>query len=126
MLVKAVKSKIAYSTDTWTTQQMIYTFAGTIASFIDDDWQLVERLIDFRHLLDDEHEGVNAAKAFMESGGKRGSLDKISRLAIHPNNLRLTAKILHSPDHGQCDRERCLGANIDRPAHAEVRHPFLA
>ncbi|TFY58846.1 hypothetical protein EVJ58_g6152 [Rhodofomes roseus] len=47
----AVKSKIAYSTDTWTTAQMMYTFAGTIASFIDDDWQLIERLVDFRHLL---------------------------------------------------------------------------
>ena len=57
---------------------MVYTFAGTIASFIDDDWQLIEWLIDFRHLLSDEHEGVNAARAFMDSGSKRGSLDKMS------------------------------------------------
>lgn len=57
---------------------MIFTFAGTIASFIDDDWQLIKQLIDFQHLLEDEHEGVNAAKVFMESGGKHGSLDKMS------------------------------------------------
>lgn len=88
-MIQAVKSKIAYSTDTWTTSQMVYTFAGTIASFIDDDWQLIERLIDFRHLLDDEHEGVNAAKAFMDSGSKRGSLNKMSALFYHLRSLAI-------------------------------------
>ncbi|KAI1797442.1 hypothetical protein LXA43DRAFT_847010, partial [Ganoderma leucocontextum] len=48
---------IAYSTDTWTTRQMVFTFAGTLAHFIDDDWNLVETLIDFYHLQDDDHKG---------------------------------------------------------------------
>ena len=57
---------------------MIFTFAGTIAQFIDDDWQLVERLIDFYHIQDKEHEGQWAAKAFVRSAAERGSADKIS------------------------------------------------
>ncbi|KAI0363188.1 hypothetical protein BV20DRAFT_921329, partial [Pilatotrama ljubarskyi] len=37
--------------------QMVFTFAGTLAHFIDDDWKLVERLVDFYHVQDDEHKG---------------------------------------------------------------------
>ncbi|KAI0309295.1 hypothetical protein OF83DRAFT_1179795 [Amylostereum chailletii] len=33
----AVKSKIAYGTDSWTTPGMIFTFAGTLANWIDDN-----------------------------------------------------------------------------------------
>lgn len=61
---------------------MVFTFAGTIANFIDEDWQLIERLLDFRNLTDDEHQGVQAAHAFMDSASKRGSLDKMSDLPI--------------------------------------------
>ncbi|TFY70017.1 hypothetical protein EVJ58_g118 [Rhodofomes roseus] len=74
----AVKSKIAYSTDTWSTPQMMFTFAGTLAHFINDDWELVERLIDFKHLDIDEHKGVHAAKAFVKSASQRGGLNKIT------------------------------------------------
>ncbi|KAJ3501122.1 hypothetical protein NMY22_g19033 [Coprinellus aureogranulatus] len=61
-----ISSKISYSTDTWTTRQMTYTFACTIASFIDDDWNLVERVIDFKALESNEHEGYYAARAFIK------------------------------------------------------------
>jgi hypothetical protein len=57
---------------------MVFTFAGTIASFIDDDWKLVERLVDFYHIQDKEHEGQYAAKGFVKSAAARGGLDKIS------------------------------------------------
>lgn len=77
-LSQSVKSKIAYATDTWTTRQMIYTFAGTIASFVDDDWNLVERVIDFKPLEDKEHEAFHAARAFILSARQIGSLDKMS------------------------------------------------
>lgn len=56
---------------------MVFSFAGTLASFIDDDWKLVERLIDLKQLSDDDHQGKNAAKAFMKSVSLRGGLDKI-------------------------------------------------
>ncbi|KZP08160.1 hypothetical protein FIBSPDRAFT_670922, partial [Athelia psychrophila] len=53
----AVKSKISYSHDSWTTPQMVFSFSGTIGHWIDDDWKLIERLIDFRHMGDKEHAG---------------------------------------------------------------------
>ncbi|KAF8996454.1 hypothetical protein BDQ17DRAFT_1185561, partial [Cyathus striatus] len=37
---------------------MIYTFACSIASFIDDNWVLIECIIDFRPLESKEHEGI--------------------------------------------------------------------
>ncbi|RXW11685.1 hypothetical protein EST38_g14171 [Candolleomyces aberdarensis] len=73
-----VKSKIAFATDTWTNKQMIYSFACSIASFIDDDWKLIERVIDFRPLESKEHEGVHAARAFIESARKAGAFKKMT------------------------------------------------
>lgn len=75
---QAVKSKIAYATDTWTTPQMVYTFACTIGCFINDDWEIIERVIDFKPLEDKEHQGLYGGKAFTDGACKIGSLDKIS------------------------------------------------
>ncbi|KAG2115105.1 uncharacterized protein F5147DRAFT_769565 [Suillus discolor] len=72
-----VKSKISYSTDNWKTKQMVFTFAGTIASFINDDWELCEHLIDFHHIKDKEHKGIHAAKAFIQTAVIHGGLKKI-------------------------------------------------
>ncbi|PPR07642.1 hypothetical protein CVT24_006550 [Panaeolus cyanescens] len=52
----AVTSKIAYSTDTWTNPQMVYSFAGTTAAYINDMWKLIERVVDFRPLESKEHD----------------------------------------------------------------------
>ena len=57
---------------------MVFTFAGTLANFIDDDWSLIERPVDFYHIEDREHEGVHAAQAFVKSAAARGGLNKIS------------------------------------------------
>ena len=59
---------------------MIFTFMGTLANFIDDDWCLVERLVDFYHIQDDEHKGQQAAKVFVKSAAGHGALDKISQV----------------------------------------------
>ncbi|KAF8150422.1 hypothetical protein BJ912DRAFT_938213 [Pholiota molesta] len=64
-----LKSKIAYSTDTWTTRQMVYTFACTIAAFINADWELVERVVDFKPLAEKEHEGQLGGLAFVFLAG---------------------------------------------------------
>ncbi|KAJ3723882.1 hypothetical protein C8R42DRAFT_559655, partial [Lentinula raphanica] len=54
---KSVPCKIAYSYDSWTTRQMVFSFAGILAHWIDDDWNLVERLVDFQHLEKQQHSG---------------------------------------------------------------------
>ncbi|KAF8240068.1 hypothetical protein L208DRAFT_1188977, partial [Tricholoma matsutake] len=62
-----VKSRIAYATDTWTTWQMVYTFACTIGSFVNNDWELIQHVVDFAPIQDKEHEGLYAGKAFVDS-----------------------------------------------------------
>lgn len=72
---------------------MIFTFAGTIAHFINDDWELIERLIDFHQLSDKEHAGEAAARAFVASARKRGGLKQI-RLTLDllsKNNIAFTS-----------------------------------
>ena len=56
---------------------MIFTFAGTIANWIDDDWQIIERMVNFYHIQDKDHEGEWAAKAFVNTAAERGGLNKM-------------------------------------------------
>ncbi|KAJ6624233.1 hypothetical protein B0H10DRAFT_1712402, partial [Mycena sp. CBHHK59/15] len=51
------KLKIAGSTDTWSTRLMMFTFAGSIAGWISEDWQLIECVVNFHPIADKEHEG---------------------------------------------------------------------
>lgn len=57
---------------------MVYTFACSVGCFINNDWEIVERVIDFKPLEDKEHEGLYGGKAFVDGACKIGSLDKIS------------------------------------------------
>jgi hypothetical protein len=75
---QAVKSKIAVATDTWTTRAMTWTFAGTIASWITSDWELVERVIDFHPIEDKEHEGQYAAIGLAKCLNEYEALEKMS------------------------------------------------
>ena len=75
--MKAVKSNIAYSTDTWTTPQMVYTFAGTVGTFINEDWDLIEHVVDFKPLAEKEHQGLYGGKAFVHGVHEIGGLNKI-------------------------------------------------
>ncbi|KAJ7101263.1 hypothetical protein B0H15DRAFT_943595 [Mycena belliarum] len=74
-----IESKIAIQTDTWTTRAMTFTFAGSIASFIMSDWELVERVIDFHLIEDKEHEGKYAALGLAKQLANFQVLEKISR-----------------------------------------------
>lgn len=57
---------------------MIYTFAATITSFIDEEWEMIERVIDFKPLEPNEHEGYHGARAFVQGARRMGSLNKMS------------------------------------------------
>lgn len=57
---------------------MVYTFACSVGCFINDDWEIIERVIDFKPLEDKEHEGLYGGKAFVDGACKIGSFDKIS------------------------------------------------
>ncbi|KAF8330255.1 hypothetical protein F5887DRAFT_895877, partial [Amanita rubescens] len=68
---------VPYTTDTWTTKQMIYTFSCTAAFYINDDWELIEHIVDFKPLEVKEHEGIHAGYAFFAGARQRGGLSKI-------------------------------------------------
>ena len=55
---------------------MVYTFAGTVGCFINDDWELIEHVIDFKLLGEKEHQGLYGGKAFVNAMSDIG-LDKI-------------------------------------------------
>ena len=57
---------------------MVYTFACTVGCFINDDWEIIERVIDFKPLEDKEHKGLYSGKAFADGACRIGGLDKIS------------------------------------------------
>jgi len=59
---------------------MMFSFAGTIASWVTEDWELVERVVDFHPIADKEHEGEYAAKGFAISMSEMGVLEKIGFL----------------------------------------------
>lgn len=61
---------------------MIFTFAGTIANWITEDWELVEQVIDFHVIEDKEHEGQYAAKGFAKALSEMGILEKMSRYRV--------------------------------------------
>ena len=94
-----VKSKIAYATDTWTTPQMVYSFACSVACFINDDWELIEHVIDFKPLEDKEHEGLHGGKAFVEGACKVGGFNKISLTCDDDNSHCLTLSSLYQHHH---------------------------
>jgi hypothetical protein len=58
---------------------MVFTFDCTVSSFINEDWELIEHVVDFKPLEDKEHEGLYAGKAFVDGTRKCGGLDKISK-----------------------------------------------
>jgi hypothetical protein len=49
---------------------MTYTFTGTIANFINKEWEFVERLVDFAYVEVDGHQATGAAIAFVKSAAK--------------------------------------------------------
>lgn len=59
---------------------MALAFAGTIVSWISEDWQLKERVVDFHAIADKEHEGEYSAKGFAKAMSDLGIFEKISPL----------------------------------------------
>lgn len=83
---------------------MVYTFACTIGSFVDDDWTLIERVVDFKPLAEREHEGLFGGLAFVKCARERGGLDKMSCFTFSPHFEKksyLSKCPLYQPYHRQ-------------------------
>jgi hypothetical protein len=74
---------MAYASDTWTNHQMVYTFACTVVSFIDDDSSLTRRTqryfkkskyrLAFKPLGEEKNEGLFGGQALIR-GAKQCAL----------------------------------------------------
>ncbi len=76
------------------TPQMVYIFACMIGRFVNEDWEIIERIVDFKPLEDKEHQGLYGGKAFTDGASKIGSLNKIgsiSSIRALITNLNFTA-----------------------------------
>jgi hypothetical protein len=86
---------------------MVYMFACSIGCFINDDWEIIERVIDFKPLEDKEHEGLHGGKAFADGACKIGGLDKISSI--------------FDSGHGSCSpRLHCISISTDNASVNDV------
>lgn len=59
---------------------MTFTFSGTTATYINDNWELVEHVLDFNAISDKQHEGAHAARALAKTLSDFDILYKISFL----------------------------------------------
>lgn len=57
---------------------MIFSFVGTIASWITADWELKERVLESRPILYKEHEGECAGRGFVKALSEFNIVQKIS------------------------------------------------
>jgi len=77
---------------------MVYSFVCSVACFINDDWELIERVIGFKPLEDKEHEGLYGRKAFVKGACKIGCFNKIS-LTCDDDSHDLTLTPLYQRHH---------------------------
>lgn len=75
---------------------MTFTFAGTIASWITSEWDLVERVIDFHVIEDKEHEGEYAAVGLAKQLANFEVLEKIWSFLLSFHLRHLIISLPHS------------------------------
>src|ERR1700742_3562222 len=61
---------------------MTHSYSGVIAFFIDDDWNLVQRMVDFKIMAIKDHQGAYSTISFVKSAAARGGLNKFIALAM--------------------------------------------
>lgn len=74
---KSNSSKIAIASDLWTSKNSVYAFAGTVAFWINDDWELKEATLELLPLSGD-HSGKASGKLIFKALKRRGIERKLS------------------------------------------------
>ena len=70
-------SKIAIASDLWTSKNSVYAFAGTVAFWINDNWELRETVLELLPLSGD-HSGKASGKLIFKALQRRGIETKLS------------------------------------------------
>lgn len=79
---------------------MVHSFACVLGSFIDNDWNIIEWVVDFKVLEDKEHKGLHGGKAFADSACGIGCFNKISASNFGPLSNRADTLPHKHSDHG--------------------------
>jgi hypothetical protein len=61
---------------------MMFAFAGTIATWVDDDWNLVERVVGFSQVDCHEHTGSGSARVLFGAMRDIRTASKISTFVL--------------------------------------------
>ena len=75
--VKSNSSKIAIANDLWTSKNSVYAFAGTVAFWIDENWELRESTLELLPLSGD-HSGKASGRLIFKALKRRGIERKLS------------------------------------------------
>lgn len=81
MLIQSNSSKIAIASDLWTSKNSVYAFAGVVAFWIDDNWELRECVLELLPLSGD-HSGKASGKLIFKALRQRGIESKLSKCSI--------------------------------------------
>ena len=77
LMIQALKSKIGIASDRWTSKNSVYVYNGVVGFWINNDWHLVETVLDLIH-LDSNHTGAGVGKLMFKSMKKCGVTKKIN------------------------------------------------
>jgi hypothetical protein len=87
--LQANESTFAIASDLWTSKNSVYAFTGTVAFWIDENWQLQERLLELLPLSGD-HSGKASEKLIFKALHRRRietKLSKCTKLLWHKQAL---------------------------------------
>jgi hypothetical protein len=71
LVIQSNCSKIVIASNLWTSKNSVYAFAGTVAFWIDDNWNLDECVLELL-LLDGDHSGKASGKLIFKSLHRQG------------------------------------------------------
>jgi hypothetical protein len=89
LAIQSNSSKIAIASDLWTSKNSVYAFAGTVAFWIDDDWNLNECVLELLPLSGD-HSGKASGKLIFKALRRRGIETKLSK----SSNITMVTKLM--------------------------------
>ena len=88
LAIQSNSSKITIASDLWTSKNSVYAFAGTVAFWIHDDWNINECVLELLSLSGD-HSGKASGKLIFKALHRRGietKLSKSSNIKYHDGN----------------------------------------
>ncbi|GBE89869.1 hypothetical protein SCP_1701950 [Sparassis crispa] len=75
-IIKENESKLAIASDLWTSKNSVYAFAGVVGFWIDENWNLIEQVLELTP-LDGDHSGSTTGRLIYKALRKRKAAEKL-------------------------------------------------